>query len=67
MRLYMILDESESILDWAGSMADGRKAKKARAGAKEIREIDFPTKKEDLLPFLKTHFVSLPGTPDDKD
>ena len=67
MRLYMVLDENEGILAWAGSQADGRAKKKERPGAKEVREIDFPTKKEDLLPFLNQNFVSTPGNPAEKD
>jgi hypothetical protein len=66
MRLYMVLDASENILSWAGSQGDARKAKKARVGAKEFREIEVPTKKEDLLAFLNQHFSSTtqPGDPD---
>lgn len=64
MRLYMIIDEAEGILGWAGSQADAKKAKKERPGAKEIREIDFPTAKAELLPFLNANFVSTPATGD---
>lgn len=61
MKLYIIIDESESILGWAGTQADARKAKKERPGAKEWREIEVPTSKTDLLKFLNDNFVSTPS------
>ncbi len=64
MKLYIIIDASEAILGWAGTVANARAAKKARVGAKEWREIEVPTNKVDLLAFLNNNFVSQPPEAD---
>lgn len=59
MKLYMILDADEGVLAWAGTQSDAKKAKKARPGAEEVREFDFPTSKPELLELLNASFVTV--------
>lgn len=72
MKLYLILDADEGVLAWAGTQSDAKKAKKARPGAEEVREFDFPTSKPELLELLNRDFVSktddtLPFEPTNKN
>jgi len=60
MKLYMILDADEVILDWEGTQSTAKKAKKDRPGAESWREIEVPTSKPELLEFLKNNFCRGP-------